>query len=76
MSHFIASNALWLLVLQLLLLLHPSLAGIKKPTQLPPADLSDIQYIKCDVCKLLAKNAHSTVVRMRRDKGKGKKACG
>ncbi len=64
---------LLLLLLQLLVFLHLAHGGIKKPTQLPPAELSDIKYIKCDVCKLLAKNAHSTVVRMRRDKGKGKK---
>lgn len=65
---------LWLAV-SLLLLLQPSEAP-KKPSELPPAEPSDIKYIKCDVCKLLAKNAHSTVVSMRRAKGKGKKVCG
>lgn len=48
-------------------------AEIKKPTQLPPAVLSDIKYIRCDVCKLMAKHAYSTVVQMRRELGKKKK---
>lgn len=36
--------------------------------------MSDIKYIRCDVCKLMAKHAHSTVVKKRKEKANKKLA--